>query len=110
MIKYSYVFVRMNMLPVQVAVQACHATLQMSMNNTIEEHPHLILIGVDDERELSKAENIFIKSKVNSYAFIENDMNYSLTGFATEPIAEDHPIRKKLAKYKLLPAFIHNRY
>ncbi len=99
----------MNMLPVQVAVQACHAAIQMAMNIELNEHPHLILIGVDDERELAKAESIFMKENVKTFVFIENDMNYSLTGFATEPVQEDHKVRTKISKYSLLPPFIHYR-
>lgn len=97
------------MLPVQVAVQASHATLQMAMNvKKFEEHPHLIIIGVPNEDHLVRAENIFIKGNIKSYMFVEPDMNCTITGFATEPISEDHEIRKKLRNYKLLPPFIHN--
>lgn len=111
MIQYVYVFVRVNMLPVQIAVQACHAVLEMGKehNDRIMEHPHLLLFGVPDEAELRKVSKLLTKNKITHYHFVEPDMNNSLTAFATYPINYNAEVRKKLRKYKLLPPMIHNR-
>lgn len=123
MIQYVYVFVRMNMLPVQIAVQACHAILEMSVwhdwtigiskknvkNGFRQDHPHLLLLGVKNETELNKVLSLLEKEDVNHSIFKEPDMNNSLTAIATEPINENSIVRKKLRKYKLLPPMIHNK-
>lgn len=112
MIEYTYVFVRMNMLPVQIAVQACHAVLEMAKGikwDDVGEHPHLLLLGVDNEHELEKVWNIFCKNRRSAYRFQEPDMNNSWTAIASEPIEEKDEFRNKLKKYKLLPLFIHNK-
>lgn len=109
MINYTYVFVRMNMLPVQVAVQACHASLELGLLTERSDHPHLLLIGVKDEHELNTVALLLDKEAIEYYQFFEPDMNNSLTALSTSFISADNPVREKLKKYKLLPPFIHER-
>lgn len=112
MIEYTYVFVRMNMLPVQVAVQACHASLEMAKQihwSSEKQHPHLLLVGVKDEQELLEVVKILNRNDIEYYKFYEPDMNNSLTALATVPIEADSPKREKLKKFRLLPPFIHNK-
>ena len=109
MICYTYVFVRTNMLPVQIAVQACHACHEVGMgmkgNDVIT--PHLLLFGVKEEKDLRKLMYKLERKKVDFIQFYEPDMGNSLTAFATFPIRQDSTKRMIFKNYKLLPPLIH---
>jgi hypothetical protein len=96
--KYVYVFVRKDLTPEQRAVQACHAALECGIFYNIENKysiinsDTLVLIGVKNEKELDDAFTYSINNQILATMFVEPDLEYSNTAFATVPITEDKRI------------------
>ena len=85
-----------------MAVQSCHACIEVARRSISpsEEHPHLVLIGVPDERRLDALRQTLEDHQVKHSCFYEPDQNNELTALATAPVASD--IRHLFRKYQLL--------
>jgi len=112
---YVYVIVRTDLSAPQIAVQSCHAVIEM-MKSHVEnevlssymgcgtrhpkEHPSVIICGV---KSLVKLENTIDKlynEDICFHEFREPDIGNELTAIATPPIYGDE--RKFFRKYQLL--------
>lgn len=101
---YIYAFVRKDLTPSQISVQAAHACIELARCHVPAdlEHPSLILLGVDNERQLLKCLSHVRDQGILCEGFRENDLGGQLTAFATEPVA--HIKRKIFKRYQLLKA------
>ena len=85
----------------QKAVQAIHAAIEATKYiDTSKEHPHLVLIGVNDENSLKDISKYISINDIEFSEWREPDRNNELTSIATEPISGDR--RKIFKKFKLL--------
>lgn len=88
---YIYAIVRRDLIPVQVVVQAAHATIEVARSGLIPEnsdHPSLIICSVKDEEELISFSKILSDKNIIFKPFYEADLNDSLTAIATEPVPQ----------------------
>lgn len=97
-----YVFVRRDLTPSQIAVQACHACIEATRDlfPQYKEVPFLVLCGVRNEQHLVDA---FLRTKslgVKCKLFREPDLDDQATAFATELVSGDS--RHIFRKYQLL--------
>lgn len=77
------------MSPSQIAVQSAHAAFEAASLSSPElDHPHFVLLGFRNEKELLKALDR-VQSEFKVKPFYESDRNDELTAFATQPIFED---------------------
>ena len=103
---YTYILVRTDLPPIQMAVQACHAALQAGF--TFEEPgtvSSIVLLGVASETELRDAAATLELHNVDHHLFYEPDfgpMGYS--ALASRPI-ELKRERKLFANYSKLDLF-----
>lgn len=97
-----YVLVRKDLSHSQQVVQASHACIEATKAylNTELEHPHLVVIGVNDESRLYKAASKLNKAGIRYKVFIEPDRNDEATAIATEPVFGD--AREHFRNYTLL--------
>jgi hypothetical protein len=82
------VFVRKDLPHGQRVVQASHACIECAkafLDSNLE-HPHLVVIGVNDESKLHKAAIKLDNHGIRYKTFIEPDRNDEATAIATEPI------------------------
>ena len=99
---YIYCVVRKDLSPAQQAVQACHVCIEAApLIPAGIDHPHLVLLGVEDERRLRSVINRLEASGVKYRTFHEADIGHQLTAVATEPVySEEH--RRLFKRYQLL--------
>lgn len=84
-----YIFVRKDLSPAQICVQTGHACYSAAkFCNSSLNHPHFVLFGVKNEKELQKALKYTESSNILTAPFYEADKNNELTAFATEPVFE----------------------
>lgn len=70
-------------------VQASHAAFEAaSLHSSDLDHPHFVLLGIRDQRELEKALHRTQSSGIKVCPFYEADRGDELTAFATQPISE----------------------
>jgi len=83
-----YVLVRKDLPPTQQIVQSCHAVAEAARSflQTGQEHPHLIVCEVGDERTLYQFLDKLNRHGVRFRAFLEPDRGNELTALATEPV------------------------
>lgn len=81
--------VRKDLPPSNQAVQACHAALEIGRNSISAhvEHPHLVLLGVENEKELRSVIQKLVQHEIEHRAFIEPDLGHQLTAIATVPLS-----------------------
>jgi hypothetical protein len=100
---YVYIFVRTDLSIEQLAVQACHASIEAARHSLIPpggEHPHLVLCGVRSERELRILRRRLVSHGVGHRAFLEPDLGHSLTAICTQPVRG--PTRRIFRRYQCL--------
>lgn len=100
---YLYAFVRSDLSPAQQAVQAAHAVLEAGVafyDPQTQEHPHLIILSVKNERALIKASLKLSHCGYNFKEFREPDIGNELTAIACEPVSGDK--RLFFQKYPLM--------
>lgn len=100
---YLYVLVRSDLGPAQASVQAAHAVLEAGCayyDPQTQEHPHLIILSVRDERALFKATSKLSNSGYDFREFREPDLNHELTAIACRPVCGDD--RAAFARYPLM--------
>lgn len=87
---HIYLFVRRDLPPAQIAVQAAHAAMESAREflPVGMEHPNLVLLGIRDQRELERALRRTQSSGFKVVPFYEADRDDELTAFATQPIFE----------------------
>ena len=89
------------MSPTQVVVQASHAAYEAASYHTPDlDHPHFVVLGIRDERELQRALRRTQSSGIKIKPFYEADRDGELTAFATEPIFENN--RDFFSRYNCL--------
>ena len=99
-ISWVYIFVRRDLSPAQIAVQASHAAYEAASYHRPElDHPHFVVLGIRDKKELERALKR-IQSSFKVSPFYEADRDGELTAFATEPILEHN--RAFFARYNCL--------
>jgi len=83
-----YVFVRKDLPHPQQVVQASHACIEATKAflDPDLEHPHLVVVGVNDEHRLFKCANKLERAGVKFKMFLEPDRNDEYTALATEPV------------------------
>jgi len=70
-------------------VQASHAAFEAASLHTPElDHPHIVLLGFRDQRELERALRRVQSSGFQVCPFFEADRGDELTAFATQPISK----------------------
>ena len=95
-----YVFVRKDLTPSQIAVQASHAAIESTKKwPYMMDHPHLVVIGVKNENKLKKVLDSAKSNGILTAEFHEEDIG--MTAFATRPIIQDRD-REIFKKYQLL--------
>jgi hypothetical protein len=69
-------------------VQACHATLEAGLHLVSPEieHPHFVLLGVDDQHALIKALSLIQSKQIPFVQFREADLGDELTAVAAGPV------------------------
>lgn len=110
---YLYIFVRQDMIPEQVAVQASHATFvagariakEVTRNATRPRafdptSTHFVLIGVPDLAALHEAWNHVHENVCEPHAFHEEDIGGEMTAFTTGIITQEN--RHWFKQYNLL--------
>ena len=97
-----YIFVREDLSPGQIIVQACHAVAESARHflSKEDEHPHFVICGVKNENLLKNAYSKIIEQNIKAKSFIEPDIGDQMTAFATEPVCNEQ--RRIFRKYKLL--------
>ncbi len=97
-----YVFVRKDLSHPQQVVQASHACIEATKAylDPQLEHPHLVVVGVNDESRLFKTASKLDKIGIRYKTFIEPDRDDEATAIATEPIFDD--ARHHFKNYTLL--------
>lgn len=92
---------RRDLPPAQIAVQASHAAYEAASFHTPDlDHPHFVMLGIRDERELQRALIRTQSAGIKVKPFYEADRDGELTAFATEPIFENN--RKFFSRYNCL--------
>lgn len=87
---YIYIFVRLDLSISQRAVQSAHAAIEAARSIPPQaEHPHLVLIGLKNEKKLKEIQIELDKQDIQTYTFNESDRNNEMTSFATELISEE---------------------
>lgn len=83
-------------------VQASHACIEATKAylDPQLEHPHLIVVGVNDEIRLFKCASKLDKAGIRYKTFIEPDIGDQATAIATEPISGE--ARQHFKNYTLL--------
>jgi len=83
-------------------VQACHACIEsaQSLIPSDQEHPHLVVCGVPDERRLHKCIAKLEKLGIGFKPFFEADLDGQLTAIATQPVYGEQ--RRHFKNYQLL--------
>lgn len=98
---HSYVFVRKDLSIPQIVVQTAHATLELARSGFCSNlHPHLVVLEIDNEKNLLKIPEMLQQLDIRYTPFIEPDRNFETTAIATEPVSSDK--RKHFRKFKLL--------
>lgn len=70
-------------------MQAAHAAFEAASLHTPDlDHPHFVLLGIRDKRELERALDRTRTSGINVRPFYEADRSDELTAFATQPVFE----------------------
>ena len=104
--KYLYVLVRKDLFPAsQIAVQSAHAVIEAVRAfspGQDQEHPHLVLLSVDNQEEIIKAYHRLLNYGIKTVKFHEPDQNNEVTAIATEPLSINSNLRRKFSCYKLL--------
>lgn len=87
---HLYIFVRRDLAPAQIVVQAAHAAIESARVHVPSgmEHPSIVLIGIRDQRELERALHRTKSSGIQVCPFYEADRDDELTAFATQPVFE----------------------
>ena len=101
---HLYIFVRKDLAPSQIAVQAAHSAIEIARSHIScdLEHPSIVLCGVDNESKLQKHLDQIRSWDVICKPFYESDLDGQLTAFATEPIFADQ--RHLFKRFRLLQA------
>jgi hypothetical protein len=96
------VLVRRDLPAPQIAVQAIHAAIEATRQflPTAKDHPHLVLCGVADQRDLLAAADHLFRKDIRFCLFREPDRDNEATALATEPIADDR--RRCLDRFRCL--------
>jgi len=84
----------------QIAVQSCHAAIEVASKEKMSEHPSVILIESKSEIRLQRIKEYLTSENIKCFEFREPDIGNQLTSIATEPII-DQTTRDKLKKYQL---------
>ena len=83
-------FVRRDLPLAQQAIQACHACIEMARALPPNEpHPHLVLLGIKSEVQLSSIPARLENAGIQFQCFFDSDWNDQLMSIATLPVRGD---------------------
>jgi len=101
-VPYVYVLVRKDLPPSQIAVQAIHAAIELARSSlsSAEEHPHVVLCGLNSELQLFNALQKLQKAGIPHKPFFEADRDDELTAVAAGPVSGED--RRHFRRYHLL--------
>lgn len=88
-------------------VQSNHASLTLASWSEIDGVPNLVVVGVPDERSLSKAKQKLVDAGIEYFAWIEPDGGLGFTSLITEPL--DRERKQALKNYRLWRPVEFNR-
>ncbi len=96
-----YVLVRKDLPSAVQSVQASHSAIESATHSLTknQEHPHLVLLSVKNEKELLKAIDRIESLGVKFFTFYDSDFN-EYTATASELVRGEK--RKVFKKYQLL--------
>ena len=113
---YTYIFVRQDLSPEQIAVQSAHVTMQMGYEyarkgegtdlanihskGSDPRETYFILVGVRNQEALLAVESILTKFDISYERFIEPDIGDQVTAIATYPLNREN--RGPLLAFNLL--------
>jgi hypothetical protein len=93
--------VRQDLSQPQQVVQACHAAIEAARLLPQQlAHPHLVVIGIPDERQLCRCLEHLRRVGIAHRPFHEPDRGNELTALATEPVFGQR--RRLLRRYRCL--------
>lgn len=97
-------FVRKDLPAPQRTVQAAHACIESAKAFLPDhfDHPHLVVLGVNDESKLRKCAVKLDRLGISYKLFIEPDRDHEATALATCPVSGD--AREHFKNYTLLGA------
>ena len=87
-----------------IVVQSSHAAIEIARSHVPLdlEHPHLVVISIDNEQKLQKCLDRIESEGIICKPFYESDLGDQLTAFATEPIPDNQ--KAIFRRYQLLKA------
>lgn len=99
---HVYVFTRRDLSVGQRVVQTSHAFWEAKKfhDESILDHPHLVVLGVENEQELISVTHYLDNLNISYAGFRESYFNDELTAVATQPIFQDQ--RQLFSNYSLL--------
>jgi hypothetical protein len=99
---HCYVFVRTDLTPEQICVQAAHACFDAGRFycDKNQHHPNFVLCGVVDESSLLKINQETRQQGIRTRIFLESDLGHEFTALATEPVSVGQ--RRFFRSHKLL--------
>jgi hypothetical protein len=87
---YTYILVRTDLSVEQQAVQACHAALEAGfLFQRPQDHPHLVLLQVTDERRLLAEQARLEVEGIQHAMFFEPDNATGYSALATAPLSRE---------------------
>ena len=102
--RYVYVLVRKDIPEPHRQVQIAHAAIAATIafnSDSVKPHPHLVVCGVEDERELNDSFNRLKEQGVPCCEWREDDMGNQATAVATAPL-QGNRARKPMKGFRLL--------
>lgn len=82
-------------------MQSAHACIEAAKNFYLgDDHPSVIVFGIKNEQKLKEISGILQEQGIRIREFLEPDIDFQLTAFATEPVCESQ--RHLFKKYCLL--------
>jgi hypothetical protein len=99
--KCIYIFLRKDLDPTQLIIQAAHISLEIGRSMPLpDERYRIIILGIRSEPKLLSVIKELSLLKINYKEFKEPDLNFSLTAVATEPL--DKEKANLFSRYRLL--------
>ena len=105
---HEYIFTRRDLSVGQRVVQTAHALWEAKQfhDQAHLEHPHLVVLGVENEQELISVTHYLDSLNISYAGFRESYFDNELTAVATQPIFQDQ--RQLFSNYSLLQEIIKN--
>lgn len=100
-VPYVYVLVRKDLTAAQICVQSGHACIESAKHNPYaDEHPHLVVCGVDNETKLENCALRLEREGIRCFRFYEPDIGNQLTAVSTGIVSGQD--RERFKRFQLL--------